>query len=219
VSAPRPAPRRATRSPRGEVRPVAAAAKARLPDYPELTLRTRAAWHRWLDRHHATHRGVWFVHFKQASGERTVSYDDCVEEALCWGWIDSTIRKLDATRYAHLLTPRSNPANWSELNKRRMQRMIETGQMTPAGLAVYRPELAPPGTVRTDLPVAMPEFFERALARREHAAARRYFDSLARTYRRQYIDWLAGARREETRARRLAEALRLLAAGKKMGMK
>lgn len=182
-------------------------------------MRTRAAWRRWLQRHHATHRGVWFVHYNQASGERSVSYDDCVEEALCWGWIDSTIRKLDAARYAHLLTPRNNPANWSELNKQRMQKMIAAGLMTPAGLAVYRPELAPPGRVRPDLPVAMPEFFERALARRENAAARRNFEALARTYRRQYIDWLASAKRDETRARRLAEALRLLAAGKKLGMK
>jgi uncharacterized protein YdeI (YjbR/CyaY-like superfamily) len=190
-----------------------------LPDYPVLTLRTRAAWRRWLQRHHASSRGVWLVHFKLASGERSVNYDDCVEEALCWGWIDSTIRKLDEIRYAHLLTPRNNPANWSELNKRRVAKMIAAGLMTPAGLAVYRPDLAPAGTVRADLPVAMPEFFERALNQRQHAAARRHFDALARSYRRQYIDWLAAARRDDTRARRLAEALRLLAEGKKLGMK
>jgi uncharacterized protein YdeI (YjbR/CyaY-like superfamily) len=190
-----------------------------LPDYPELTLRTRAAWRRWLQKHHATSRGVWFVHFKQASGERGVGYEDCVEEALCWGWIDSTVRRLDELRYAHLLTPRSNAANWSELNRRRMQKAIAAGLATPAGLAVYRPDLAPKGTVRADLPVAMPEFFERALARRDNAAARRHFEALPPSYRRQFIDWLAAARREDTRARRLAEALRLLAAGQRLGMK
>jgi uncharacterized protein YdeI (YjbR/CyaY-like superfamily) len=189
------------------------------PDYPELTLRTRAAWRRWLARHHATSRGVWFVHFKQASGQRGVGYDDCVEEALCWGWIDSTVRKLDEARYAHLLTPRANAANWSELNKRRMEKMVAAGLATPAGLAVYRPELAPPGSVRADLPVAMPKFFEGALARRENAAARRQFEALPRTARRHFIDWLAAAKRDDTRARRLAEALRLLAAGQRLGMK
>lgn len=184
---------------------------------PELTVRTRAAWRRWLARHHATSKGVWFVHFRQDSGERGVDYAACVEEALCFGWVDSTVRKLDAQRYAHLLTPRQNPRNWSELNKQRMRKLIDAGLMTPAGLAVYQPELAPPGTVRGDLPVAMPDFFAQALAR--DAAAQRGFDALARSYRRQFIDWLAGARRDDTRARRLAEALRLLAAGKRLGMK
>jgi len=190
---------------------------ARRPDYPELTLRTRAAWRRWLQKNHARSRGVWFVHFRKSSGEKGVDYEDCVEEALCFGWIDSTIRKLDDSRYAHLLTPRTNHANWSQLNKQRMEKLIAAGQVSAAGLAVYRHDLAPPGTVKQNLPVAMPDFFEQALHRNK--AARANFDALARTYKRHYIDWLASAKREETRARRLAEAMALLEQGRKLPLK
>ena len=92
--------------------------------YPELTVQSRAAWRRWLQKHHSSSRGVWFVHFRKESGEKSVAYDDLVEEALCFGWIDSTIRKLDDMRYARLITPRNNPGNWSEPNKRRMKSPI-----------------------------------------------------------------------------------------------
>ncbi len=185
--------------------------------YPELTVRTRAAWRRWLKKHHSSSRGVWFVHFRKESGEKSVGYDDLVEEALCFGWIDSTIRKLDDMRYAHLVTPRTNRSNWSELNRRRMNALIEADLMTAAGLAVYRPERSTIGPVRADLRVAMPMFFTRAL--RANPQARRNFDALARSYKRHYIDWLTQAKRDETRVRRLAEAVRLLTGGRKLGMK
>ncbi len=189
--------------------------RTRRLEYPELTLRTRAAWRRWLAKHHASSRGVWFVHFKLASGKLGVAYGDCVEEALCFGWIDSTVRTLDAERYAHLLTPRTDPGNWSPLNRRRMERLQVTGAMTPAGLAVYRPVAAARPNPRSDL--NPPDSLQRALKR--HPAARRNFEALAPGYRRQYVTWLVSAKREDTRARRLTAALSLLAAGRKLGMK
>ncbi len=181
--------------------------------YPELTVRSRAAWRRWLQKHHSSSRGVWFVHFRKESGEKSVTYDDLVEEALCFGWIDSTIRKLDDMRYARLITPRNNPGNWSEPNKRRMKSLIAADLMTAAGLAVYQPASA----LKASAHAALPAFFARAL--RANPQARRHFDPLARTYKRHYIDWLANAKRDDTRARRLAEALRLLEDGRKLGMK
>jgi uncharacterized protein YdeI (YjbR/CyaY-like superfamily) len=66
------------------------AGKPLRPDYPELTVRSRAAWRRWLQKHHSSSRGVWFVHFRKESGEKSVAYDDLVEEALCFGWIDTS---------------------------------------------------------------------------------------------------------------------------------
>jgi uncharacterized protein YdeI (YjbR/CyaY-like superfamily) len=193
------------------------AGKPLRPDYPELTVRSRAAWRRWLQKHHSSSRGVWFVHFRKESGEKSVTYDDLVEEALCVGWIDSTIRKLDDMRYAHLVTPRNNPGAWSELNKRPMKSLIAADLMTAAGLAVYKPASALKASAHVALPVAIPAFFARAL--RANPQARRHFDALARTYKRHYIDWLANAKRDDTRARRLAEALRLLKDGRKLGMK
>lgn len=186
------------------------------PDYPELTLRSRAAWRRWLVRNHRSSRGVWFVHFKKASGERGVSYDECVEEALCFGWIDSTIRTLDEARYVHLLTPRTDRSNWSAINRKRMQQLIAAGRVEPAGLEAFKPG-PEGGKAEPAGPPAVPDFFKRALMR--NAAARRTFESLAPGYRQQYLVWLTSAKREETRARRLAAAIESLAAGRRLGMK
>jgi uncharacterized protein YdeI (YjbR/CyaY-like superfamily) len=178
-----------------------------------LTLRTRAQWRAWLEKNHDKSAGVWFVHFKKDSGEQGVGYDESVEEALCFGWIDSTIRTVDAQRYAHMFTPRRNHTNWSELNKRRVEKLIADGRMTPIGLAKYQFDPTVAATPRADLPVLMPDFFDKALKRNAKACSA--FEALARTYKRQYIDWLNSAKREETRTRRLQDALAMLIAGRK----
>jgi uncharacterized protein YdeI (YjbR/CyaY-like superfamily) len=95
----------------------------------------RAAWRAWLAEHHATSTGVWLIYYKKGSGKPSISYDDAVEEALCFGWIDSLVHALDAERYMQVYTPRKPKSVWSKLNKARVQKMIEQGLMTPAGLA------------------------------------------------------------------------------------
>lgn len=185
------------------------------PSYPELTLRSRAAWRRWLENNHGRSRGVWLVHLKVASGKLGVAYADRVEEALCFGWIDSTVHTLDTERYAHLLTPRTDPGNWSALNRRRMKQLKASGAMTPAGLAAHRPAAIARSSSNGDSNA--PDVLGRALQR--NSEARRTFEALAPGYRRQYVAWLSNAKREDTRARRLAETLRLLVAGRKLGMK
>jgi uncharacterized protein YdeI (YjbR/CyaY-like superfamily) len=155
------------------------------------------------------------VFFKRHTDRPNVSYEDAVREALCFGWIDGTIQRIDADRYARRFTPRRSRANWSAINRRRFAKMVEAGRMTPAGLAKFAPD---PGRTKTRSTVpVVPDFLRRAL--RERQRARENFARLAPSYRRAYIAWIGSAKREETRRRRLAEALRLLERGEKLGMK
>jgi uncharacterized protein YdeI (YjbR/CyaY-like superfamily) len=98
----------------------------------------REAWRDWLVRNHGTEKEVWLTLYKKNSGRRGVSYDAAVEEALCFGWIDSAIRGVDGESYAQKFTPRKPGSRWSDSNRARMRRLIDEGRMTEAGLAAYR---------------------------------------------------------------------------------
>ena len=96
---------------------------------------SRDAWRAWLGEHHEHDDGVWFVRYKKATGKPSVSYDEAVDEAICFGWIDSLPRSLDAERSMLYFAPRTPGSGWSRVNKARVTRMTEAGQMTPAGQA------------------------------------------------------------------------------------
>src|SRR5687767_12169159 len=96
--------------------------------------RNRSAWRKWLEKNHDKKKEIWLVYYKKSSGKPRVEYSDAVEEALCFGWIDSTQKPIDEQCFAQRFTPRKDKANWSDLNKERAKRMIEQGLMTPAGL-------------------------------------------------------------------------------------
>jgi uncharacterized protein YdeI (YjbR/CyaY-like superfamily) len=93
-------------------------------------------WHDWLDHHHASEQQVWLVFYKGLDHLRTLSYDDALDEALCYGWIDSLIQRIDDERYARLFTRRVNAKQWSKINRERVRRLARDGRMTQAGLAV-----------------------------------------------------------------------------------
>jgi uncharacterized protein YdeI (YjbR/CyaY-like superfamily) len=95
----------------------------------------RSEWRRWLSEHHATEPEIWLVYYRKESGKPRILYNDAVEEALCFGWIDSTEKKIDHERSAQKFSPRKPNSKWSELNKERARRMIESGKMTEAGFA------------------------------------------------------------------------------------
>jgi len=186
---------------------------------PSLHVTTREAWRAWLARHHATAREVWLVYAKRHTGEQRVEYDAAVEEALCFGWIDGLVRTVDDGYYAQRYTPRRPGSKWSSLNRARYARLLRAGQLTAAGLA----KAPPSGPAETREPAhtadrsALPPEFRRAL--RAHPDAWRNFSELAPSYRRLYVGWIVAAKREETRARRITEAIGLLAAGKKLGLR
>jgi uncharacterized protein YdeI (YjbR/CyaY-like superfamily) len=182
----------------------------------ELHFEDRESWRLWLERHHGSTDELWLVFYKKHTGRLTLSYDDAVEEALCFGWIDSLVKRLDDDRYARKFTPRRDTGRWSAPNLERIRRLIAGGLMTPAGLAKIDPDVEPavPTSKRS---LDAPPFFSDALA--ENDAALEFFEKLAPSYRRNFIGWVSSAKREDTRARRLAEAIRLLERGEKLGMK
>jgi uncharacterized protein YdeI (YjbR/CyaY-like superfamily) len=179
-----------------------------------LETRTRPQWRKWLGEHHASSPGVWLVFYKAHTGVKSIPYEDAVREALCFGWIDSLVKRLDDDRYALKVTPRKPKSKWSDINRKRWVELKAAGLLTSAGLAAaptnnrYAPRPAIP-----DLPVYI------AKALRTNSKAWEFFRDLAPTYRRHFVVWIHIAKRPETRERRIRESIRLLAAGKKLGLK
>jgi uncharacterized protein YdeI (YjbR/CyaY-like superfamily) len=106
-----------------------------LADLKKLQPRSRAAWRAWLDKHHGTSQGIWLVYAKKHTGLPTLSYEDAVQEALCFGWIDSLMKSIDDRFHMQWFTPRKPKSAWSESNKARLVTLTKAGLMTPAGLA------------------------------------------------------------------------------------
>jgi uncharacterized protein YdeI (YjbR/CyaY-like superfamily) len=106
-----------------------------------LLARSRQEWHDWLTQHHRDRKEIWLVYYKKTSGKTGISYDDAVEEALCFGWIDGAIKGIDEETYAGRFTPRRPRSPWSASNRARVSRLLQAGQVTEAGLAVLPPDL------------------------------------------------------------------------------
>ncbi len=179
----------------------------------------RDAWRRWLERNHLGEEGVWLVFYKKNSGKRRFNYDEALEEALCFGWIDSIIRRIDDETYCQKFTPRKKGSNWSERNKQKVRMLIREGKMNSAGMSRTGSWI---GETEIKLPAkpeagGVPEYILRSLA--AHAKAEENFIRLAPGYKRLYVRWVDSAKREETRRRRLAEMIGRLEANRKLGMK
>jgi len=186
----------------------------------ELYVANRDDWREWLRRNHDIKKEVWLIYYKKQTGKPSIPYDDSVEEALCFGWIDSIIKKIDDEKFARKFTPRKAKSRWSEANKKRARKMIREGKMTEEGLAKIREaeksaEWFRTSPVRKEL--VIPPYMKAALAKNKKALEN--FNNLAKSYKRQYVGWITSAKREETRKRRLAEAIRLLEKSQKLGMK
>jgi uncharacterized protein YdeI (YjbR/CyaY-like superfamily) len=169
-----------------------------------LTFATREEWRAWLEQHYASEREAWLVHDKKKVAERTtVTYDEAVEEALCFGWIDGLLRSIDGERYALRYSPRRRRSTWSQSNKRRVERLIAEGRMTAAGLAKVSEAQASgewdAATAREDvsaIPVDLAEELDKN-------AARASFEEWPASRKKQYLYWLRSAKRPETREKRI----------------
>lgn len=179
-----------------------------------LDMRTRAAWREWLAEHHAASPGIWLVRHKQHTGVDSMPYEDLVCEALCFGWVDSLVKRLDEDRYAVKVTPRKHTSKWSDINRQRWKQLKAAGLLTPPGLAAaptsnsYAPRPAIP---------ELPAYIARAF--KTNPRAWQHFQALARTHRRDFVVWIHMAKRPETREKRIRESIKLLSAGKKLGLK
>ena len=179
-----------------------------------LEFRHASRWRSWLERHHASSPGAWLVFHKKHTRRKSILYEDAVREALCFGWIDSLVKRLDDDRYALKFTPRKPTSKWSDLNRNRWAELQAAGLLAPAGVAAAPTDnrYAP----RPSIPV-LPGYVARAL--RTNAQAWKFFQSLAPGYRRHFVVWIHTAKRPETRDRRIRESIALLAAGRRLGLK
>jgi uncharacterized protein YdeI (YjbR/CyaY-like superfamily) len=186
----------------------------------QLYVADRGQWRDWLSKNHAAEAGIWLIFYKKETSKPSIEYEAAVEEALCFGWIDSIIKKIDAEKYARKFTPRSDKSRWSALNKKRVTKMIKEGRMTKVGLAKI--ETAKKTGLwdrdnRSQISFDVPPEFTKALARNKKA--KESFDKLATTYRKRYIAWISVAKRPETKKRRIEESIALLEKGQKLGLK
>ncbi len=177
-----------------------------LDDAPLVQPDDRAAWRAWLDANHATARGVWLVSWRPRSGRRPgVDYEAAIEEALCFGWVDSTGGHLDDERGKLYFAPRKARSPWAASNKARVERLIAEGRMTPAGLAAIDRAKANgswevlDGAERLEVP----DDLAAALDARPPAAAN--FAAFPPSTRKMLLGWVALAQRPETRATRVAK--------------
>jgi uncharacterized protein YdeI (YjbR/CyaY-like superfamily) len=180
-----------------------------------LEVRSRQEWRKWLSDNYDSQSEIWLVFRKRHTNVTSLSYIDAVEEALCFGWIDSLVKRLDDARYARKFTPRKADSKWSTINRRRYADLKSRGLLAAPGL-----ERAPTnrsGDAPRQSASAIPSYIEEQL--KADPRAWKYFEQLAPSYRRAYISWIEAAKREETKEKRLREALSLLAAGKKLGLK
>lgn len=172
---------------------------------------TRGQWRAWLAAHHATARGVWHVSWKAATGRPRVAYEQAVEEALCFGWVDSLARRVDDERFRLLYTPRTRGSGWSRPNKERVARLLAAGLMEPAGLAVVEAAKADGSWSLLDDVENLVEPDDLRAALDADPAARTNWDAFPRSAKRGILEWIRQAKRPETRARRVAETATLAA--------
>lgn len=180
--------------------------------------RTRERWRAWLAKHHASEREVWLIFHKQHTGKPCVAYEDALDEALCYGWIDSLVKRIDDDRYARKFTPRKPESNWSSINIKRYNELKAANRLAAPGI-----ERSPAGRPIVDGPPpikplpGIEDYVEKAL--KKDGRAWKSFEALAPSHKRRYIGWIIMAKREETRERRLREAIAMLRSGKPLGLK
>jgi uncharacterized protein YdeI (YjbR/CyaY-like superfamily) len=183
-----------------------------------LLVRTLDQWRDWLTEHHASESEVWLIFHKQHTGVASIDYKEALDEALCFGWVDSLVKRLDDRRFARKFTPRRADSRWSTVNRKRYAELKAGGRLKPAGTERPPTERGyDPRPPRLELPSKLPAYIQAQL--KSHPRALRHYEALPPSHRRRYIAWIESAKREETKLRRLKEAIRLLASGKVLGLK
>jgi uncharacterized protein YdeI (YjbR/CyaY-like superfamily) len=183
---------------------------------PTRTFKDGRAFARWLARNHSS-RGVWIKMAKKASGITSIAYLEALEHALCWGWIDGQARRIDDRWFVQKFTPRSRRSLWSKINCARAETLIEAGHMQPPGLAeVERAKQDGRWARAYDSPsrATVPDDLAAALRRNERASA--FFGTLDWRNRYAVLHRIQTVKKSETRARRIATFVRMLASRKKL---
>jgi len=192
-------------------------------DYKTTHPKTRSQWRKWLEKNHFTSPGVWLVYYKKETGKRKFDYADAVEEALCFGWIDSLPRKIDEERSALKFTPRKPKSIWSKLNKQRIDKLIEQKLITPAGLTKIE-QAKKDGSWNSlnasDLHAennSLPEELKKAFSKNKKAMEN--FLAFPPGYRKRFLFWIDSAKTIETKVARIRQTILMSSANKKPGLK
>ena len=180
-------------------------------DHPRVEVASRAELRAWLQGNHTRTTSIWLVTWKKAAVARHVPYSDVVDEALCFGWIDSLPRKLDADRTMVRLSPRKPGSAWSAVNKTKIERLLADGRMTNAGLAAIDRAKADGSWSLLDSSATLSPPPDLAKALTADPAAKLNFDAFPPSVRRAILEWITQAKTPETRARRINETARLAA--------
>ncbi len=187
----------------------------------EVYVKNREEWREWLhENHNKEKKGIWLIFFKKKTKIPTLEYNHAVEEALCFGWVDSIIKKIDEEKYVRKFTPRDSKSLWSPSNKRRVKEMIKQGKMTEHGLAKINAAQESGLWDKKDRPQIdfdTPPELEKALGKNKKA--REFFEQLAPSYKKQFIGWIKVAKRRETKEKRLFQTIEKLSNGEKLGLK
>jgi len=182
---------------------------------------TNREWENWLKENHDKETELWLVYYKKHTGKSSIAYEDSVKTALCYGWIDSLIKKLDEDSYARKFNPRKENSKWSESNKKRVEDLIAVGKMKPPGMRLVEAAKENGSWERIIVPpkidLSVPDDFEKAL--KSVPEAKRYFESLPKSHKKQYLVWIKMAKRDETRQRRIKNSLEMLLNKQKPGLK
>lgn len=184
-----------------------------------LYVKNRTQWRSWLQRHHEMEKEIWLVYYKQHTNKTRIPYNDAVEEALCFGWIDSTVKKIDDEKFTQRFTPRKDSSKWSEMNKERFRRLIKQGKMTPSGLAKAKDLVESLETMGKSKAngLAIPSDILRAVRHDKHTW--KNFTAFPQSYTRIRIGWIEAARdRPQIFTQRLRYFLNMTAQNKRFGM-
>lgn len=184
-----------------------------------ILFKTRDEWRSWLKNNHDNEIVVWLIYYKKHVNKKSVVQSKAVEEALCFGWIDSIVKKIDEERYMQKFTPRNENSIWSDINKERVAILIKNRKMTEAGMkkinAAKQNGFWDKNYTVSDIK-NIPMELEIALSK--NRIARSNFNKLASSYQMQYMQWIGTAKKEETRKRRCEKAIQLLIKYEKLGM-
>jgi uncharacterized protein YdeI (YjbR/CyaY-like superfamily) len=174
-------------------------------DAEEFCPRDQQDWRAWLQQHHQSKEAVWLIYFKKDSPKQNLTWSDAVDEALCFGWIDSTARPIDDERYKQYFTKRKPKSNWSKINKDKVEVLTEQGRMADAGLKSIEEAKENGSWTFLDAIEALivPDDLKEALA--EYPSAADYFDNLGRSDKKLLLYWVISAKRDTTRKKRVSE--------------
>lgn len=188
-----------------------------MKDEKALYFKTRKSWRSWLEKNHKSKKRIWLGYYKKHTGKASIPYDDAVEEAICFGWIDGQIKRVDDDRFIQRYTPRSPKSLWSPSNIKRAKKMIKEKKMRRKGLKLYEDAMKKGQTAQiTSQRLVIPKDLKEALMKNKKAEEN--FKNFPKSTRLIYVHWVRSAKRDDTRKRRIRKVVERAGKNLKPGM-